>query len=369
MKDQAVLLANAVHAVKRISQKMVGLSSIVASDRMTFFKVTGEGEALEVCHFPRELGMFPSFFDSFKQSEAVGAAFIFRRIRPVDQSRFEKTITALKEGSKVVWCGQPGIGMSTEANFVLLEFLRHLGDGEDSEWPTKVAHRVGGQLYLYTWNAAARRVQCEMLPGETLLNVKRFSRFWTDQMYDTQQKPPVLILELDEDEVDPMVSIPTFIALSSRDVDTTLKTIFKSQSCEVYLVRPHDPEELLLMAKVMFEADPEQLCAHLGCEREWDKVAKILSDRMNIVGPLVRQVFSGKFLSDVYAQEMKGKAINVSDTTGPMQHEFKFLSRNAALLRALSAFTPEFLVHAAEHGLDYQLTEAFLSVAEEWRAG
>jgi hypothetical protein len=62
-------------------------------------------------------------------------------------------------------------------------------------------------------------------------------------------------------------------------------------------------------------------------------------------------------------------------TVGPVKHEFKFLSRHAALLLALSAFAPEFLIHAAEHGLDYQLTEAFLSalllrdssMEEEWR--
>jgi hypothetical protein len=55
---------------------------------------------------------------------------------------------------------------------------------------------------------------------------------------------------------------------------------------------PHEPEELLLMAKLLFEADPEQLCAHLTCEREWDKVAKIVSNRMGVVGPLVRHIFS-----------------------------------------------------------------------------
>jgi hypothetical protein len=97
---------------------------------------------------------------------------------------------------------------------------------------------VEGQLYLYTRNATTSKVACDMLPGETLLDVKRFSRFWTDQMYDTEQKPPVLFLELDEDERDPLKSIPTFIALHSRDIKTTLKTIFKSQSCGFHLVRP-----------------------------------------------------------------------------------------------------------------------------------
>jgi hypothetical protein len=91
---------------------------------MTFVKVTVEGEELEVFHFPRELGMFPSFFDSAKQCDVVGSDLIFRRIRPVDQSRFDKTTAALTKGTQGVWCG---IGKSTEANFVLFEFLRRRG--------------------------------------------------------------------------------------------------------------------------------------------------------------------------------------------------------------------------------------------------
>jgi hypothetical protein len=387
-KAKAVLLASAVQAAQRIPHAMDGLPSILAHDRMTFANVTGEGETLEVCHYSRELGMFPSFFDSFKQCEVVGAELLFRRVRPVDQARFENTIAALKKGSTVVWCGHPGIGKSTEANFVLLEFLRHLADGEDSEWPTKVAHRVGGQLYLYTWNAAARRVQCDMQPGETLLDVKRFSRFWTDQMYDTDQKPPVLFLELDEDERDPLVSIPTFITAPTCDVFGLFKTICKNQqSCEFYLVRPHEPEEVLLMAKLMFEADPERLCAHLECAREWDKVAKIVSNRMGIVGPLVRWVFSSQGAFELYVEVMKAKVAEVVTSTDlaclsvfndpssvqyfvapyplespkVMQHEFRFLSRYATLLLANSLMVPTFLKDAPATGLDEQFMEEVLS--------
>jgi hypothetical protein len=304
MKAVVVALANAVHAAQWIPTVMDGLYSIRTCSRMTFVNVTGEGEALEVCHFPRELGTFPSFFDSAKQCEAVSTDLIFRRIRPIDEVRFIKTINTLKKGRKVVWCGHPGIGKSTEANFVLLEFLRHLGDGEDSEWPTKVAHRVNGQLFLYTWNTTTRRVECEMLPGKTLLNVADFSIYWQTQKIVTKKKPPVLFLELTETERDPLVSIPTFIALSSSDIKSTLKTIDKSGSCKYLLVRPHEPKELFLMAKVMFEAEPEQLCAHLECETEWAKVAKIVSDRMDIVGPLVRQVFFRQSAFDEYISSM-----------------------------------------------------------------
>lgn len=70
----------------------------------------------------------------------------------------------------------------------------------------------------------------------------------------------MLFLELEEDEKDPKVAIPTFIALSSRDVLTVLKTVKKHRSGKYFLVRPHEREEVLLMAKLMFEAEPEQLC-------------------------------------------------------------------------------------------------------------
>jgi hypothetical protein len=128
------------------------------------------------------------------------------------------------------------------------------------------------------------------------------------------------------------------------------------------LVRPHEPEEVLLMAKVMFEADPEPLCAQLGCETEWGTVAKILSDRMAVVGPLVRQVFSEKRAFDSYVEEMEEIATEVVTSpvlahlsvfrspsslqyfvapyplvsTDYMAHEFKYLSRYATLLLAKS---------------------------------
>jgi hypothetical protein len=95
---------------------------ILTGNQMRVFNVDGEGETMEV-------GYLPSFFDLPKKRSTIAADLIFRRIRPIDEVRFAKTITALKKGRKVVWYGHPGIGKSTEANFVLLEFLRHLGDG------------------------------------------------------------------------------------------------------------------------------------------------------------------------------------------------------------------------------------------------
>lgn len=379
------VLANAVHSAGRFPQERDELTSILDRNRMTFCRIKREGVALEVCHFPRALGKFPSFLDSAKQYFAVSSDLIFRRIQQVDQMRFDGTIDALKKGYHAIWCGHPGIGKSTEANFVLLEFLLHLSDGEDSEWRTKVAHRVNGRLFLYTWNAVDREVKCEMLPGKTLQDVQSFCFAWEDQ---ETKECPVLFLELGEHEIDPQVSIPTFIALSSDDVQAVLKTMDKSRAAQYFLVRPHEPEELLLMAKLMFETDSKSLCARLDGERSWEGMAKILSDRMGIVGPLVREVFSMQRAFKLYVDAMKEKVRMVGtateltrlsvfcipsvlkyfvapypsehDQADSMRHNFKYLSQYAALLQACSVMAPEFLRHAAMFGLDYPLIEAAL---------
>lgn len=120
----------------------------------------------------------------------------------------------------------------------------------------------------------------------------------------------VLVLELDEPEDSPQMTIPTLLALSSLDVMTQVKTWDQGQSVE-FAIRPtHTHEELLVLATAMFQSPSQpQLLSDLGLPSTTSSVEdvhQIVRQRMEIVGPLTRQVLGLQTKFNLWKQAMEG---------------------------------------------------------------
>ncbi len=121
----------------------------------------------------------------------------------------------------------------------------------------------------------------------------------------------MLFLELNEDEADPKTfSIPTFIALPSCVVESMLKTLKKGRRLVKQLVRPHTHTEIRMMSRMMYHVDSKALCNRfkLGSDATWEAVLAIVNKRLQLTGPLAREIFKPQGQFDNYIGKMPAKA-------------------------------------------------------------
>ena len=143
------------------------------------------------------------FFAASKQSVASGRGMCFRRLGRADQGRVDHTLKRLRRRRHVAWIGAPGLGKSAGVNSILATLLQHLGE---EGWPRQVATRVEEQLTVYKLNRSGQ-VEVQMHHVLTLRHLIPLSR-------TLEKDGAVLLLELSEDESNPVVHCPTLITLS-----------------------------------------------------------------------------------------------------------------------------------------------------------
>ena len=353
-----------------------------------FVNVSEGDESLLGCFLP-EGNIFPSMLDS-KQKEVTGNNMVVRRMQPVDDQRFADSIAHLKRGKNVFWLGLPGISKSTESNFLLMEFLEHMGQ---EGWPKFVTHRIKEILYEYSLGPGGEVVCNSSRKAPNLEAVTSYC----NEKYETlpPQQRPVLFLELGESEHDPCVQLPVFIALSSRDVMNELKSLMKAGGCFEFVVRPHSAAEMRIMGRMMLHVDKNGTLEKLDLpsnSSEEDCMSAIDS-RVSIVGPIFRHVFASKsdyarhllnmntsavkFFSVYNLQELGYyhipsdlKYVVAPYPTTPQDREqrsgpcadviFKFLSPYAAQLVSQAVHKQENIDSLRQFGFDYQVVEAVL---------
>ena len=182
--------------------------------------------------------IWPSFVASM-QSETYFKNIYFQRQTAVDVNRRMNSLDILRKRGKVVWSGAPGIGKSSDLNFILMELLRHLGE---EGWPREVLFRSGPYVYTFTSSGVKS-------------STFKYSDLCSFSL-DYQNTNSVLILELKESETDPVINMPFILAVPATDLNSTLKTIYKTRGQRSMLIAPPDTEEVCLMAEAMMDICP-----------------------------------------------------------------------------------------------------------------
>ena len=94
--------------------------------QIDYYDVYTKEKVIETYILPKSISRFPSFF-SHKQKGVTCPEIFFRRISPADKKRVDYTFEKLLEGISIITIGLPGIGKSTEMNFILMTFLGNIG--------------------------------------------------------------------------------------------------------------------------------------------------------------------------------------------------------------------------------------------------
>ncbi len=268
-------------------------------------------DLIEACILPPSTNCaFPSTLDYGKQSGIIAPNVIFRRRMPIDEWRFNHSIECLKlrdECMQVAWIGHQGIGKSTEANFLMMEFLSHLGE---EGWPNTILHRVAGIVYEYKRIAKDKQIEYREIELETLSALRMLCK-----RRRTSKPFPLVIVELEEKESDPDTSgLPAFIALSARDIENTLKTFGKNNTGRFLTVRPHTHKEMRTMCRLFYQFDQSKLLNrfNLPTTASEDDALKVLDDRIEIVGCLPRVVFKDTIEFNSYVKDINADVFPIT---------------------------------------------------------
>lgn len=182
---------------------------------------------------------WPTFL-SVKQASIPAANIYFERVNKIDNSRREETIALSREGRLVVAIGVAGTGKSAELNSFLMKFISKMGE---TGWPKHVYFRFDKLLFNFSWDETENEVNVELVAFRVTL----------DNLYLLtlgHEKDSILFLELGEGEEDPLLPIPTYIALSNRAVFTVTKTMMKADATYM-LIEPPNPDDVTDMAEFM----------------------------------------------------------------------------------------------------------------------
>ena len=211
---------------------------------------------------------------SFLASKQCGSCFknvYLQRQTTVDINRRTSSLDILRRRGKVIWAGSPGIGKSSDINFIFVELLSHLGE---HDWPSMVLFRNGASLYTFTASGVtlARFIYSEL---------EEYSLFY-------ENTDSVLILELLESESDPVINMPFILAVSACNLMSKIKTIDQAGDHEFMLVTPPELEEVCLMAEAVMDTCPEGE-VFTGLSKA--EAVKEVRDRALLIGSIPRYLF------------------------------------------------------------------------------
>lgn len=261
-------------------------------------------QLLDMYILPANIPMWPSFYCS-KQERADDRNIFFHRVSSTHSLRFHATIDLLRSGEKVVATGVAGIGKSTELNAYMMTFLANIGtDG----WPTEVWYRFETTLLKFNM---LDNIKChvEFEESVTLSNLR-------DRTLKYRNTPilgrPILFLELDEDEVNPRSYVPTLLHPSNRDVYKLTKEFYKSEAMYM-LINPPTLNDLCQMA--IWEAQfGSSDSVFKGLNR--DEIIQLVTERVNLVGPVTRSVFKSKLAFDIFLSYVESAAHEIFEVIG-----------------------------------------------------
>ena len=259
---------------------------------------------------------------SFLAPKQFGSNFkniYFQRQNTVDINRRLISLDMLRNRGKVIWAGSPGIGKSCDINFILIELLSHLGE---DNWPSVIFFRVEDYLYTFTTSGVTRA-------RFKYSDLGRYSRLY-------QNTNSVLILELQESETDPNITMPFILAVSARNLLSKLKTIDQSGDSAFMLITPPDIEEVCLMAEAIMDICPNNNVFE-GQSKE--DVVSTVRTRALQVGAIPRYLF---FKNDVFSNRLSEMAASASYS---LTFDFAQLTINNIPIVAQFLVAPYFRPH------------------------
>ena len=172
------------------------------------------------------------------------------------------------------------IGKSTEMNYVLMLLLAKLGD---DDWPSTVLFRLPGENVVeFSFEASSRqRIVREFRDTKPLSVACDLSEIYID-------KNAVMLIELEEDEMNPRCAIPCYITVPSEDAIEVTKSISKTGRSMYLLSDPPSLAQLKLQALALREHSQALRRPRPFLNGSTEEVLATIETRASIVGTLPR---------------------------------------------------------------------------------
>ena len=244
--------------------------------------VYGIGEdSIDAYVLPKSVLKWPSFYDS-KQKNTYACEVLCVHTDMMNSVRRKMIVDYVLLGYDSITMGPAGIGKSSESNFMLLEFLRNIGE---EGYPRHVLYRIPDKcVFEFSLDAGNKPVAKRIPNTETIGDVYRITTQYN-------RKNSVIIFEVAEHDIDPKSKIPCIVTASSRDIDNTFKTMTKGGAMQ-FLSEPASAKQLkeqMKAIKLLSEDSGEFKTLSLK------RCLEIIEERVSIVGPVSRYVFSSDY--------------------------------------------------------------------------
>lgn len=190
----------------------------------------------------------------------------------------------LLEGNQVALIGHPGIGKVADMNAPWPDLFQALR----AKKITTLFYRLGTVLYQFTYERESVRCTVVKQAGNTLDSLAEF--------FADTPKNVILVLEREDDEVDPVFQVPTVVTASLCDEYYGLKTWGKCGRLCHCDRPPHTFEELSVLCAAYYQEDRPIFLENLDFSYAHtlaDAQAEIES-RISFVGPLARVVLGSE---------------------------------------------------------------------------
>ena len=256
-------------------------------------------DRVEAYILPKSLKKWPSFCAMKRNTERFPEIY-FKRIADTHTLRFNETVKLLRDKEKVISTGIAGTNKSTEVNGLLMTFLANIGN---EGWPNKVCYRFDNEMLEFSLGAI-NKPHVELLEMETLGDVFKYTKRYPRRR--PIEQTPVLLLEMRENEDNPLSFIPTYIPLSNRDAHEATKDMQKA-GAHYMLVDPPKLEDLQSMAVLEENLRKNSVFKDMS-------VASINAEvkrRFDLIGPKTCEIFKSLDVFNDYEKSLTTNAVKV----------------------------------------------------------
>ena len=248
------------------------------------------GKDVEVWRLPEFEGVlkWPSFWDDQNYRAATSTHLLYIRTDETSKVRRDSVMRYLQEGNSVAVIGSSGSGKSCEMNVILFQLIQKMVASK-GDWPSAVFYRYPGVMVRFVHSGANIDVHVEK--SDDLRHV----RVVTNNAKRKYSNKAVLLLEMREShEVDPHVSIPTYVTLPPCNAENRVRTMSKGGSAVFLVAPPPNTEQILAMAQSQLDCPRPRIdCSYPHIDLP--TVAEV-KERVQVMGPLAHYVLgSGSF--------------------------------------------------------------------------